>query len=89
MIGFFAFCLSSSVIYIINDIFDVEKDKLHPKKCKRPIASGEISIKFAWVLAILLLVVVVTLNYIIAKEALRPFRHLNYLIKTPCPAYVL
>ena len=68
MIGFLAFCLSSSVIYIINDIFDVEKDKLHPKKCKRPIASGEISIKFAWVLAILLLAVVVALNYIIASN---------------------
>lgn len=41
------FCLVSSVIYIINDIKDVEKDKMHPQKSKRPIASGTISIYMA------------------------------------------
>lgn len=54
--GFFAFSLISSSIYIINDIQDMEKDKLHPIKKNRPIASGMISIKKARVLAILLLI---------------------------------
>lgn len=41
---FFAFCLTASVIYIINDIVDIEKDRLHPEKRFRPLASGFISI---------------------------------------------
>lgn len=45
--AFLVFCLSASVVYIINDINDVDKDRLHPTKCKRPIASGEITIKQA------------------------------------------
>jgi len=49
-IGFCAFCAISSSVYIINDIRDVEKDKAHPKKCKRPIASGDISLTKAYVI---------------------------------------
>lgn len=49
-----SFCFVSSAVYIINDIFDREADKLHPRKCKRPIASGEISLATAWTLAALL-----------------------------------
>lgn len=45
------FCLCASAIYIINDIRDVEKDRLHPTKRNRPIASGEISVKSAIMLA--------------------------------------
>ncbi len=43
-----AFCLGSSTIYLVNDIMDVESDRAHPDKCKRPIAAGEISVAFAW-----------------------------------------
>jgi 4-hydroxybenzoate polyprenyltransferase len=42
-----AFCLASSCVYIINDIADCDKDRLHPQKCKRPIANGDIGIKQA------------------------------------------
>ena len=42
--AFFAFCFAASGIYCFNDIYDVEADRLHPKKCKRPIASGAISV---------------------------------------------
>lgn len=45
--GFLSFCMASSFIYIVNDINDVEKDRRHPIKCKRPVASGEISISMA------------------------------------------
>ena len=47
LVGFLAFSLTCSTVYIFNDIRDVEKDKLHPTKCRRPIASGAISLKAA------------------------------------------
>lgn len=55
----FVLCFSfmSSVIYIINDIKDAEKDKLHSVKKTRPIASGRISVKNALIFASVLFVV--------------------------------
>jgi decaprenyl-phosphate phosphoribosyltransferase len=47
----FAFSLCSSSIYILNDIIDVNEDKLHPTKKNRAIASGLISTKDAWLYA--------------------------------------
>lgn len=44
----FAFCLIASAVYIYNDIQDREKDRLHPHKCHRPIANGNISIDMAF-----------------------------------------
>lgn len=61
-LGFGAFCLISSVIYVVNDIRDVEKDRLHPTKCKRPIASGAVSVKQGWLLAVGLFVLSMGLN---------------------------
>jgi 4-hydroxybenzoate polyprenyltransferase len=53
-IAFLIFCGISSAIYVINDIFDIEKDKLHPFKRFRPLAAGDIPVKNALVIAILL-----------------------------------
>lgn len=42
VLGFLALCLAASGIYIVNDLRDVERDRAHPVKCRRPIASGEV-----------------------------------------------
>ena len=57
------FCLTASVTYVYNDIKDYTKDRLHPQKCKRPIANNEISFKQAVVVLIGLLGVSLGLAY--------------------------
>jgi len=52
--GFLVFCGLSSAIYIINDIFDVQKDRLHPFKKYRPLAHGDIALVSAKILASIL-----------------------------------
>lgn len=52
--AFFLFCFASSAVYLINDVIDLEYDKQHPTKSKRPIASGKISVKTALVFFIFL-----------------------------------
>lgn len=55
LLGFVAFCGLSSAIYVLNDIFDKEKDKIHPFKRYRPLAHGDISIFNALIIAALLI----------------------------------
>jgi 4-hydroxybenzoate polyprenyltransferase len=53
--AFGVFCLASSAIYLLNDVLDVEKDKLHPKKKLRPIASGALPPSAAVAVSVLLM----------------------------------
>ena len=46
---FVIFSLAASAVYCLNDILDRKADALHPEKCKRPIASGEVSVGAGWV----------------------------------------
>lgn len=62
---FFAFFFMSSVIYIINDIMDVEKDRKHPTKCNRPIASGAVSIRNAWIAVVVLFILSMVCNLVV------------------------
>jgi len=57
IIGVFAFSLIASVVYIVNDITDVEADRQHPTKRNRPIASGKLTVPAAWASAIILLLI--------------------------------
>ena len=56
-----SFCMISSSIYCFNDLRDVEADRLHPKKCNRPIASGKVSVKGGYVMMIICLIAAFTL----------------------------
>lgn len=62
LIAFAAFCFAASAIYCMNDIIDVNDDRRHPVKCKRPIASGAVSIGSAYLLATLMLLLSVLLS---------------------------
>lgn len=54
LLGFGAFCLLSSAVYVLNDIRDVEADRQHEVKRNRPIASGAVPIPAAWALSAVL-----------------------------------
>jgi 4-hydroxybenzoate polyprenyltransferase len=57
LIVFVAFCLISSSIYCFNDLRDVEADRLHPRKCHRPIAAGKVSVKGGYSMMVICLIV--------------------------------
>jgi len=65
-----SFCLASSCVYAFNDIADREKDRNHPKKCNRPIASGRLSISAAAVLAAVLFIAAVGLALVVGLSFL-------------------
>lgn len=56
--AFIIFCLLSSAVYLMNDIIDLEADRKHPFKKKRPIASGRLPLPVAKIAAIVLLTIV-------------------------------
>ncbi|MDP2637466.1 MAG: decaprenyl-phosphate phosphoribosyltransferase [Candidatus Levybacteria bacterium] len=64
-IAFISFCALSSASYIINDIFDVKKDRLHPFKKFRPLANKDLPISLAFMLSILLIVLSLSLGLIV------------------------
>lgn len=70
LLGFTAFCFIASSIYIINDYRDIEDDKKHPEKSKRPLASGAVSKTNSIIVCILLILVGFTIAYFIREKFL-------------------
>lgn len=56
IVMFFSFSFMASAIYCLNDIIDVEADRLHPVKNKRPIASGAVSVPMAYFMMVVMIV---------------------------------
>jgi 4-hydroxybenzoate polyprenyltransferase len=55
VVAFFAFSLCASSVYVLNDLLDLQDDRSHPRKCRRPFAAGALSIATGCVLIVLLL----------------------------------
>lgn len=56
VMAFFAYSFAASAIYCYNDIIDVEDDRRHSEKCKRPIASGAVSISQGYVIMFVMII---------------------------------
>lgn len=66
IVAFIIFCLMSGSVYLLNDLIDLENDKRHPLKCKRPMASGSLSRRAAMAAcAVLLCVCTLTGLYVL------------------------
>lgn len=61
--AFFAFCFISSSIYIVNDLQDVEADRQHPEKLKRPLAAGAVKVRIAQLIFLVLLIIGIWFSY--------------------------
>jgi len=66
-LGFLAFCLAASAVYIFNDLRDVEYDRQHPQKKFRPLASNEVSANKAKVFILLLIILLLVVCYFIGS----------------------
>lgn len=61
--GFFLLCIISGAVYLINDLVDAEKDRQHPRKRNRPIASGRLSPRLALTAAVLFPLISIPLGF--------------------------
>lgn len=78
LLGFMAFNFASSIVYVLNDIVDKDRDSLHPKKRLRPLPAGDISVKEAYVVLLVLGVLTILFSF-----------HLNYAFEMVVIAYIL
>lgn len=66
---FALWCMVASATYLVNDIRDIEVDRLHPRKSHRPIASGAVRTGTAWTAAIILILVAIPLAFLLDAAA--------------------
>lgn len=85
MLGFVSFSLMASSGYILNDIRDIDRDRAHPRKSRRPLAAAQISVVQALAVAIILLGISVAMSAYLGKIPLLyllVYFVLNYLYST-------
>ncbi len=70
LVAFISFSLMASSIYLLNDIVDVEADRRHPTKCKRPLAAGEITERQAYMAVPVLLAAAFALSLLLPQPRL-------------------
>src|SRR5471030_2133125 len=70
LMAFFAMSLLSSSTYICNDLIDVERDRLHPVKQFRPLASGALSKSFGMVIGVICFVAGLIMAALLGKQSL-------------------
>lgn len=63
--GFLLLCSISGTVYIINDLTDIDKDRNHPKKRHRPLASGQLDVRSATIAAVLIPLLVLPLGFLL------------------------
>ena len=69
VVTFFAFSCAASAIYCFNDIVDVDADRRHPVKCRRPIALGAVSVPTAYALMAVLALLSALLLFFLPQRA--------------------
>ena len=70
VLAFLAFCFVASAVYLVNDLMDLEADRLHATKRARPLARGDIGIAFAMTLVPALLVAGAGVAMLVSRELL-------------------
>ena len=68
LLAFIIFSITSSIVYVTNDMADIEKDKKHPVKKNRPLASGRVSIKEAQIIRAVLVILLGGLLWLISTR---------------------
>jgi len=87
VVAFVAFSLTASAIYIINDLVDIESDRQHPTKCRRPLASGTVSILKALAASPILLVLAAAASLTVSVKLFGVL--LVYLVMTTAYSFSL
>jgi len=80
VVAFVAFSLLASAIYLLNDIKDVEADRRHPTKCKRPLAAGEITAAQAYTAVPILLVAAFSTAWLVPQPKIFLLSLVAYLV---------
>jgi 4-hydroxybenzoate polyprenyltransferase/phosphoserine phosphatase len=88
VVAFTAFSLCASAIYVVNDILDIEADRLHPRKKHRPFASGELSIPVGLCVAGILLGAGLAVATINASWSLTAILGIYLLVTTAYSAWL-
>ena len=63
LIAAFIFTIAAGAVYVVNDILDIDRDKIHPVKCRRPVASGKLEVKYGYFAASILMATAVASSF--------------------------